>query len=97
MRWFFDIPLAHQLLLIYLVVINTVTFFYFGWDKFQSTLRKPRINEKMLWFLAAIGGSIGALAAMHFFRHKTKKLSFQAALAIILMLQIWLVVFMISN
>ncbi|MFH1947064.1 MAG: DUF1294 domain-containing protein [Candidatus Magasanikbacteria bacterium] len=49
------------------------------------------MSEKMLWILSAIGGSIGALLAMNFFRHKTKKLSFQAGIATILAGQILLV------
>ena len=97
MQWFLDLHLTDQILILYLVGVNLLAFFYFGWDKFQSTLGKQRISEKMLWFLALIGGSIGSLVAMRYFRHKTRKISFQAILALILAIQIWLVVFIISN
>jgi uncharacterized membrane protein YsdA (DUF1294 family) len=46
------------------------------------------VREKTLWLLALLGGSPAALAGMHVFRHKTKKLSFQAGLAAILAIQI---------
>lgn len=91
---FAQLYIIYQLLIIYLIIINIATFFYFGIDKTRSELSKRRISEKMLWFLSAIGGSTGALIGMKFFRHKTKKLSFQAGIAIILALQILLLYFL---
>lgn len=78
-------------LIIYLVTINLVTFFVFAIDKSNAYKNKRRTPEKTLFILALIGGSIGTLLGMKTFRHKTKKLSFQAVLAIILTLQILLV------
>lgn len=86
-----------QLLLIYLVIINLIAFFYFGWDKLCSQMNKRRISEKTLWGLSLIGGSLGALVGMNFFRHKTKKLSFQAGMAIILVIQIFLITYLITD
>ena len=91
LNWFIILPLYTQILITYLIVINIVTFFYFGIDKIKSQLQHRRISEKMLWILSAIGGSIGALIGMNFFRHKTKKLSFQAGIAVILAGQILLI------
>ena len=88
--WFSTLPSILKILLIYAIIINVAAFFYFGWDKMRSQLHSDRISEKTLWFLTIIGGSIGALLGMNYFRHKTKKLSFQAVLAIILVMQIWL-------
>ena len=76
-----------KILLIYAIIINLAAFFYFGWDKMKSESHSDRISEKALWLLVVLGGSIGALLGMNYFRHKTKKLSFQAVLAIILALQ----------
>lgn len=97
MQWFINLPLLEQIIIVYFLSINIVTFFYFGWDKMRATLNKRRVSEKMLWILTFIGGSAGAILAMHFFRHKTKKLPFQAVLAVILAIQIWLVVFIILD
>ncbi len=76
-------------------MINIITFFYFGLDKLKSQLQHRRISEKMLWILSAIGGSVGALLGMNFFRHKTKKLSFMAGIAVTLMVQISLILFLL--
>lgn len=93
-EFFANLNVSTQLIIIYLIIINVVTFFYFGLDKTRSELSRRRISEKMLWFLTAIGGSIGALIAMKFFRHKTQKVSFQAGIAVILAIQILLFYFL---
>ncbi len=87
MTFFFDLPLLSQIVILYILAINVVTFFFFGVDKLQAQLEKRRTPEKILWFLALLGGTVGALAGMNFFRHKTKKISFQLVLVLILMVQ----------
>ncbi len=97
--WFLALPITTQILLGYGVAINLVTFLFFGFDKMRATsggsLR--RVPEKTLWILSLVGGSLGALLAMNLFRHKTKKLSFQAVLALILALQVILVFYLLNQ
>ena len=94
MRWFLELNLPSQALLIYFLLINLISFFYIGIDKMKAQLDRRRVSEKTLWLLALIGGSLGTLIGMHFFRHKTKKISFQAILAVILAVQIFLILWM---
>lgn len=94
-KYFLQLPILQQILILYLILINIITFFYFGIDKIKAQLSSRRISEKMLWLLTLIGGSLGGLLGMHFFRHKTKKLSFQVVLAVILALQVVLVVWLV--
>lgn len=80
---------------IYLGGINLLAFAFFGLDKALAGGKAWRIPEKTLWLLALIGGSLGALAGMNFFRHKTKKTSFQLVLMVIILAQallLWLLV-----
>ena len=94
--WFINLPTQSQLLIVFLLVINIITFFYFGLDKMRAQINQTRrISEKTLWLLSLIGGSIGALLGIKYFRHKSKKLSFQAGMAIILALQILVIYFLI--
>ena len=60
----------------YLIVINIVTWIAFGLDKWKAKSGKWRIPERTLLLLALIGGSLGALAGMIMFRHKTRKAKF---------------------
>jgi len=63
-------------LLVYLVLINVVTFVLRWWDKWQAVGQQWRISEKTLLVLCALGWWLGALVGMQLFRHKTVKGSF---------------------
>lgn len=77
-----------KVLLVYLIFTNIVAFVAMGIDKYKAKHNKWRIQEKTLFFLAAIGGSLGALYGMHLFRHKTKHKSFMLGMPGILIVQI---------
>lgn len=81
----------HIILFWYLLGINFLTFFIYGVDKAKSAAQAWRVSERVLLFLTLIGGSIGAIAGIKLFRHKTQKNNFLAWLAIILIIQIILV------
>lgn len=83
-----------NIVIVYLLIINVIAFIFFGFDKMKSLKKGRRVSEKRLWFLALIGGSVGSLLAMNLFRHKTKKISFQAVLAIIIAFQVFLVYYL---
>ena len=78
--------------IIYLLVINLIAFLAMYIDKRRAKYGKWRIPEQTLFILALIGGSIGAIAGMYTFSHKTKKLRFSIGFPIILVLQILLVI-----
>ena len=75
-------------LIIYLIVINLIAFFAMYLDKRKAKYGKWRIPEQTLLILAIIGGSIGGIAGMYTFRHKTQKLRFSVGFPVILILQI---------
>jgi uncharacterized membrane protein YsdA (DUF1294 family) len=79
------------LLLIYLGLINAVSFAAFGWDKYCSERQMYRLPERTLLTLAGIGGAFGAVAGQRIFRHKTRKEPFRTYLNIILVLNVGLV------
>lgn len=71
-------------LYIYLAIVNVVAFVLYGLDKYKAKTGAWRIPEKTLLGIAVIGGSVGALAGMNFFRHKTKHWYFKYGLPAIL-------------
>ncbi len=77
-----------NIVLIYLVAINIVTFFVYGIDKWKAKRSKWRIEESTLLWWAAFGGSIGALLGMKIWHHKTMHKKFQYGVPAILMAQI---------
>lgn len=79
------------LILIYLVIVNVVAFLLMLIDKKKAKKRRRRIPEAVLMGVGAIGGSIGAMAGMELFRHKTKHLLFRLGLPAIFIVQAGLV------
>ena len=61
-----------HIVLIYLAVINVVTFFMYVVDKWKARKSKWRIREIALLGLAVLGGSIGAWLGMKVWHHKTQ-------------------------
>ncbi len=81
----------------YLVIVNAVSFLLMLIDKYKARKNLWRIRESTLLGAAALGGSIGALAGMYLFRHKTQHPKFTIGVPVILCLQIVLVVVMITQ
>lgn len=75
-------------LTIYLLLVNAAAFLTFGEDKRRAKKREWRIPEATLMGLAAAGGSLGALAGMRFFHHKTRHRKFTAGVLALLITQI---------
>ena len=84
-----------QALYLYLIIVNAVSFILMLVDKYKAKKNLWRIPEATLFLSAALGGSIGALAGMYTFRHKTKHLKFVLGIPAILITQIgvlsWLI------
>lgn len=87
---------SHRILLMYLVVINLVTFAAFAVDKIAAIKQKPRIRIVTLLSLSFAGGSIGALIAMYLLRHKIRKDYFTVGVPLTLVMQI-VVIFFLMN
>ena len=81
-----------QWIAFYLIGINLFGLILFALDKVKAKSGKRRIAEKALFFVAVIGGAIGAIIGMRLFRHKTKHKSFRFGLPLILLAQIALVI-----
>ena len=77
-----------KLILLYLLIVNAVAFLLMLVDKQSARKKLWRIPESTLLLTAAIGGSIGSLAGMFVFRHKTKHLKFTLGVPAILIAQI---------
>ena len=80
-----------QLLSVYLLAVNVLLFALMGIDKRKAIKGKWRIPEKTLFGLALAGGSIGGIAGMQLFRHKTKHASFKLGFPAILIAQLAIV------
>ena len=76
------------MILLYLLIVNAVAFLLMLVDKQKARKKLWRIPESTLLLSAAMGGSIGALAGMYTYRHKTKHMKFTLGVPAILIAQI---------
>ncbi len=78
----------NSIFIIYLAIINVITFIVFGIDKKRAVNHKWRIPEATLFLLSILGGSFGGIIGMCLFRHKTRKFIFRLGLPLILIAEI---------
>jgi uncharacterized membrane protein YsdA (DUF1294 family) len=71
----------------YIAIVNFAGFAAMGIDKHKAKAGSYRIPESTLFILALIGGSIGSITGMFFFRHKTRHWYFLVFMPLILILQ----------
>lgn len=80
----------------YFVLINLTGFCLMGIDKRKAIKGAFRIPEATLFIVALIGGSIGSIAGMYTFRHKTRHFTFVYGMPAILILQIVLFILLMN-
>ena len=77
------------------MVLNLLSFFYYGIDKRKAIKNRWRISEKTLLIISLIG-PLGALLGMYVFRHKTQKLIFKILVPFFLVLHIVILLFVFN-
>lgn len=85
------------LVTVWLVGINLVTFLVYGADKRRAKRGAWRVKEKTLFLLPLLGGSVGAIAGMRVFHHKTKHWYFVWGVPAILAAQVALAVWLTTK
>ncbi len=76
------------IIIIYLILINITGFAVMGIDKWKARKQAWRIPEKTLFLISILGGSIGSIAGMYTFHHKTKHWYFVIGMPLILIVQV---------
>ncbi len=85
-----------DILLCYLVAVDLAAFILFGIDKRRARKHQWRIPERRLFALALAGGSLGALAGMYVFRHKTRHRLFSWGIPLLFLVQVGIFVGIVS-
>ena len=80
-------------IIIILIIINVITFFTYGIDKWKAQHDKWRTSEFTLLMLAILGGSIGAYAGIKVWHHKTLHLKFKYGVPAIFLIEVALLIY----
>ena len=88
--------LFEKYILIYLIIINLITFIVFALDKICAIKKKWRYKEVYLLGMCFVGGAIGGFLAMYLFRHKTKKKVFVIGLPLIIIIHLFIILWFIK-
>jgi uncharacterized membrane protein YsdA (DUF1294 family) len=75
-----DVMLALICVMTLIVLANASAFVLFMFDKHCAEERLRRVPESTLLLVAFVGGSAGAIAGQHYWRHKTQKEPFRTML-----------------
>ena len=86
-----------NIILGYLLAVNITSFLLYGIDKYKAKKGRWRISEATLLLMAVIGGSIGAWGGMRIWHHKTMHKKFKYGIPIIIILQVALAVYLLTN
>lgn len=86
-----------NIILMYILAINLITFMVYGIDKYKAKKGKWRIPEATLLWLAVFGGSVGAMLGMKVWHHKTLHKKFKFGVPAIIAVQIGLIAYLIYN
>lgn len=73
-------------LLLYILVMNLVTYVQFAQDKRRARQKEWRIPEKRLLLLSLLGGSIGAWRGMKDYYHKINQPKFKMLVPLFILL-----------
>lgn len=88
-----EIVITPEMIILYVLVINLIGFLIMGLDKFKAKKGFWRTPEKTIFTITLLGGGIGTVTGMYFFRHKTKKMKFTIGLPTILISEIVLIIY----
>lgn len=71
-----------------IVVMSVIGYFAFLIDKSKAVHGKPRIKEKTLLTICAVGGALGCAMSRNINRHKTDKIYFTIVIGLSLFVQL---------
>jgi uncharacterized membrane protein YsdA (DUF1294 family) len=90
-------PQLPVIILSYLIVINLIAFILYGIDKKRAIRKEYRISERVLLWMARLGGGIGCWLGIKIFRHKTKHTKFRIVVPLWMLIWMAAVVFAVMK
>ncbi len=96
MNLFLNYTNQENIILIYLLSLNIISFVIFGIDKWKAKNNKWRISENLLILISFIGGATGSLMGMVVFKHKLSKKKFYIGVPVFIVLNWIILIYMVN-
>jgi len=77
-----------EVIVVYLLIINLLSFGSMRSNKRYARFSMYKIDERTLSILSVLGGSIGVLAGMYYYKYLKNKLFFKLGITAILVVQL---------
>ena len=88
-------PAWSAILLVHVGFLSLATLAIFGLDKMLASSEKRRVSETNLLLLSFLGGALGGIVGVLFFRHKSQHWRFRVLVPTALILHLALLVYLI--
>lgn len=75
-------------IILYVLIMNIITFFIFGMDKRRARAKAERVSEKTLFRLCLAGGALGGMLGMKVYHHKTLHNKFKYGVPVIFFVEL---------
>ncbi len=86
-----------KIFIAYLILINIFGFAIMKFDKVRAQQHKWRLRERLFFVVAWLFGGPGVWAGMYAFRHKTKHTKFVLGIPVIIVIEVFIVVFIMCR
>jgi hypothetical protein len=81
----------------FFLIVNLLSYFLVGYDKYKAKRKGWRVAEKNLFAMALIGGAIGIFWGIRIFRHKTKHASFLYGIPFLVLVNLLIYIYLFKN
>lgn len=86
-----------EILLIYLLLINALALYCVRSDKKRARFSRYLVGERTFLILSVLGGSIGVLLGMHYYKYLKERAAFRIGIPVILVGQVLLTLLFIMG
>lgn len=84
-------------ILAFIVIMSISGYFIMFSDKKKSIKNEWRIKESTIFMVALLGGSVGVYLGMRSFRHKTNHTSFALGIPLMIIIQTYFLIMLVSR
>lgn len=84
-----------EIAIIYLLAMNVLSFVCLRSDKKRANFSRYKIGARTFYVLSLLGGALGVLIGMYYYRYLTEKPLFRYGVPVVLILQLLIILLLL--